>query len=85
MKVTLSVENDQRLRIPTEAYEELHLEPGKLVDVEIKDVTDEAPYKFDREQFRAVISKYSGSMRQQMLADGYASVDELMADIRPPW
>ncbi len=85
MEVTLTVDHDKRLIVPDEAIQALHLEPGKSIKVKVEEVSDAPPHKFDEEKFDAAIKKYSGSMRQQMLADGYNSVDEMMEDIRPPW
>jgi bifunctional DNA-binding transcriptional regulator/antitoxin component of YhaV-PrlF toxin-antitoxin module len=85
MNVTFTVDQNNRLIVPDEAIEALHLEPGKSVKAEIQEVTDAPPYKFDPEQFDAAIKKYSGSKREEMLALGYSSVDEMMDDIRPRW
>jgi bifunctional DNA-binding transcriptional regulator/antitoxin component of YhaV-PrlF toxin-antitoxin module len=85
MTVTLTVDPNNRLIVPQETIDALHLEPGKSVEVQIQTVTDAPPHKFDLEKFDAAIAKYRGSMRQQMLDDGYNSVDEMMDDIRPRW
>ena len=85
MKVTLEIGQDSKPIFPEELVESLHLKPGAKVDVDFGTVTAPPPHVFDRERFDAAVKKYSGSMRAQMLADGYASVDEMMEDIRPQW
>jgi antitoxin component of MazEF toxin-antitoxin module len=85
MKVTLTIGEDNRVLIPQDVIEALHLLPGTKVQAELGEVTDAPPYKFEREKFDAAIEKYGGSLREKMLADGYASVDEMMEDIRPRW
>jgi bifunctional DNA-binding transcriptional regulator/antitoxin component of YhaV-PrlF toxin-antitoxin module len=85
MTVTLTVDPNNRLIVPQETIDALHLEPGKSVEVQIQTVTDAPPHKSDPEKFAAALDKFRGSLREQFLADGYNSVDEYMDDIRPKW
>jgi len=85
MKFTGSVGEDRQLIIPKEVMESLHLQPGATVDVEICEVPVLKPRSFDEKRLREALDKYGGSMREQMLAEGFESVDQLMDDIRPRW
>jgi antitoxin component of MazEF toxin-antitoxin module len=85
MKISLNVTEDRNLLIPPDLAETLHLKPGASVEVEIGEVKDPEPYRFDQTKFDAAIQKFAGSVREEMLADGYSSVDEMMDDIRPKW
>jgi bifunctional DNA-binding transcriptional regulator/antitoxin component of YhaV-PrlF toxin-antitoxin module len=85
MRVTVSVDESKRLVVPAEFESRLKLEPGTSLVIDVLEVSDAKPHVFDQAKFDAGIAKYAGSMRERMLADGYNSVDELMADLRPEW
>jgi len=79
MKFSTVLGEDRKVVVPEEIVDKLRLEPGTPVEVEVQ------PREFDAERFKRVLAEYRGSMREQMLAAGYASVDELMNEIRPEW
>jgi antitoxin component of MazEF toxin-antitoxin module len=87
MKLTLSVDGDRKVIIPAEVIERLHLEPGASVRVKVS-AGIVKPYVFNQEKFDAAMrwdDEHREEFRQRMRDDGYASVDEYMNDIRPPW
>ena len=81
MKFTVSIDEQENVAIPIEIRRALKQLPGRSLEVEAD--MPVKPWDFDKEAFDEAVRIYSGSMREQMLAEGYASVDELMQDIRP--
>ena len=70
MKLTLNVGHDRKIVIPAGIVEEMRLQPGSPVMVE---VTDVKPYVFDQEKWDAAIAdlqKLAPAFRQQLLDDG---------------
>jgi bifunctional DNA-binding transcriptional regulator/antitoxin component of YhaV-PrlF toxin-antitoxin module len=85
MRFISSVNEGSQLVIPQQVMETLHLEVGARVNVEVSAVSDETPYVFDPERFDQAIKRYTGSLRDQFLAQGWTSVDAYMDEIRPRW
>ena len=85
MKFTGVIDEDRQVMVPETVVRTLHLTPGSRIEIEISPAPTEDEKRQRSERLKAVLEQYQGSMREQMLADGYASVDELMNDIRPPW
>ena len=82
MKYTARLGERGQVVIPKPIRDSLGLAKNACVDFEVKDHILTLTPKRDMRRFDEAIRKYKGSMRKQMLADGYASVDELMKDLR---
>lgn len=85
MNFMVRVDEDRKITIPPDALDALQRAPDRSTEVEARTLGVSEPYVFDEAGFDAAVREYSGSMREQMLAEGYASVDDFMNEIRPPW
>ncbi len=88
MTFTATIDAEHHLVVPDTVVTDMKLVPGSQFLVEIKEPIYSADPEAKRqraERLEAALLKYQGSMREQMLAEGYASVDELMNEMRPPW
>jgi antitoxin PrlF len=71
-----------QITIPKAIREKCGLTPNLEVEVRIKDGAVVVEPKRDGKKFDAAIKRWRGSLRKEMLADGYASTRELMKDLR---
>ncbi len=85
MRFTGTIDAEHQVTLPDEIVTELHLQPGSQVIMDVSEVISTSDKLERSKRFKQALDKYRGSMREQMLADGYVSVDEMMADIRPEW
>ncbi len=94
MTFAATIDENGALTLPKELREHLELTPhsqvefrqhGGTVTLSKKISTPEVSPDERVRRMEAAIAKYSGTFREQMLAEGYNSVDEYMEDIRPPW
>ncbi len=82
MKYTTKVSERGQVVIPKPIRDSLKLDKNSSVEFEMKGAVLTLRPKRDMRKFDEAIKKYKGSMREQLLADGYSSVDELMKDLR---
>jgi len=88
MRVTGTVGEDNQIILPEDVVRALRLSPGTAIEVDIRPPAMRESSEDKRRRsahLDAVLDEFQGSMRQDMLDQGYASVDEMMNDIRPPW
>ena len=83
MKFTGTIDAEQKVTIPEEVLEKMHLNPGASVEIEICEAVEQKLHHFDAARFDAAMEKYSGILDKGLASRGYATVDEYMADIRP--
>ncbi len=88
MKYTTKVSERGQVVIPKAIRDSLKLDKNSAIEVEMIGTTVTltpvgAPTpKRDMRKFDEAMKKYRGSMREQLLADGYSSTDELMKHLR---
>ncbi len=85
MKTLITINEDHQAIIPAEVIQALHLKPGAQIRVEFEAAEESPRKKLSDEEFSAAIEKVAGTHRQQLLDQGFASVDEFMAYVRPEW
>ncbi len=85
MTFKASVNECGQVTFPQEALDALGLKENSTFEFEVdRDRLIVKPQR-DMQAFDAWAKKYTGSMREQFLAEGYTSVDEYMEEIRPKW
>jgi AbrB family looped-hinge helix DNA binding protein len=78
----MKIDERGQITIPKEIRESCGLTPGVEVEVMVRDGAVVLERKRDAANFDAEMKRWRGSLRQQMLADGYTSTRELMQDLR---
>ena len=88
MKYTTKVSERGQVVIPKPIRDSLKLSKNSAIEFEmtgtkviLTPAVTPTP-KRDMRKFDEAMKKYRGSMREQLLADGYSSTDELMRDLR---
>ena len=82
MKYTTKVGERGQVVIPKAIRDSLKLDKNSSVEFEMNGTVLTLRPTRDMRKFDEAIKKYKGSMRKQLLADGYNSVDDLMKDLR---
>ena len=82
MKISSKVGERGQVVIPKAFRDDLGLDRNTAIEFELKGSTLTLRPKRDRSNFDLAMKRYGGSLRKQMLAEGYASTDEWMKDIR---
>ncbi len=82
MKFQSKVDARGRVIIPKAIRDHLDLDRYILLEFQLKGTTLILTPKQKVSNFDLAIKRYGGSLRKQMLADGYASTDEYINDIR---
>ena len=78
----MKVSRRGQITIPKAIREKCGFTPNTEVEVKIRDGAVVVVPKPDRAKSDAALKRWRGSLRKQMLADGYASTRELMKDLR---
>ena len=82
MKLTAKMGERGQVVIPKAIRDSLGMDKNSSVEFELNGTRLTLRPKRDMRRFDEAIKKYKGSMREQLLADGYSSVDDLMKDLR---
>ena len=91
MTFRATINENGQVAFPREALEALGLAENSSFEFEVEGSTltlkreREAKLERNLQAFDEWFAKYAGSKREQLLADGYKSVDEYMKVIRPEW
>jgi len=80
--VAMKIDEHGQITIPKAIQESCGLTPGVELEVTVRDGAVVLEPKRDTASFDAAMKRWKGSLRQQMLADGYTSTRELMQDLR---
>jgi AbrB family looped-hinge helix DNA binding protein len=82
MKIASKIGERGQVVIPKKFRDNLGLNKDAAVEFELKGTTLVLTPKRDLRNFDLAMKRYGGSLRKQMLAEGFASTDELMNHIR---
>jgi AbrB family looped-hinge helix DNA binding protein len=82
MKFESKVGERGQVVIPKAIRDNLGISKHTAIVFEMEGAKVSLSPKRDMRNFELAMSRYGGSLRKQMLAEGYASTDELMKDIR---
>ena len=82
MKIVSKVGERGQVVIPKKIRENLGLGKNASVEFEVKGTTVTLSPKRTQANFDLAMKRYGGSLRKQMLAEGFASTDELSKHIR---
>jgi AbrB family looped-hinge helix DNA binding protein len=82
MKFRSKVGERGQVVIPKAIRNNLGLDKNSEIEFELKGTTVTLKPQRDLANFDLAIKRYGGSLRKQMLEDGFASTDELMNHIR---
>lgn len=82
MKFESKVGERGQVVIPKAIRDSLGINKHTAIVFEMEGTKVSLAPKHDPRNFELAMKRYGGSLRKQMLAEGYASTEELMKDIR---